>query len=88
MTAKLFCLLGALLVLAPRPIYAAHSGPHHPVVPSGLTALEDQQLAGLLMLAACALTYVAAGAIIAARWLRELVAQGTSPHGASPVRQA
>jgi len=47
-----------------------------------------QQLAGLLMLATCALTYVAAGAIIAARWLRELAAQGTSPHGVRPVRQA
>jgi len=66
-TGKLFCLLGALLVFAPRPLYPsvhAHAGP------AGMVMLEDQQLAGMLMLVACPLSYVFAGIVIAARWLR------------------
>ena len=39
-------LLGALLPLAPRPLFAAHLGT---TAPWGLTPLEDQQLGGLLM---------------------------------------
>jgi putative membrane protein len=31
--------------------------------------LDDQQLAGMLMLIACPLTYVAAGVVLAGRWL-------------------
>jgi putative membrane protein len=72
-TGKLFCLLGVLLVLAPRPIYAEavriHAGAGH--VPLG-HMLPDQQLAGLLMLVACPLTYVLAGVVIAARWIAEI----------------
>lgn len=55
-TGKLACLLGALLVFAPRPIY--------PVAHHGFD-LADQQMAGLLMLAACPLSYVLAGIVIA-----------------------
>ena len=58
-TGKLFCLLGVLLVFAPRAIYAGHTQ-------------ADQHLAGLLMVVACPLTYVLAGVTIAARWLHEL----------------
>ncbi len=71
-TGKLFCLLGALLTFAPRPIYPqlrelyAQAG-HFPVE----TALSDQQLAGLLMLVACPLIYVLASVVLAARWLLE-----------------
>ena len=72
-TGKLFCLLGALLVFAPRSLY---------VLPSGPDALGDQQLAGLLMIAACPLTYVLAGVVIAARWLAELENEASSvAHG-------
>ena len=39
--------LGALLTLAPRPLYAPHA--QGVTVPWGFTALEDQQLGGLLM---------------------------------------
>ncbi len=39
--------LGALLTFAPRVLYAAHDG--GVTLPWGLTALEDQQLGGLLM---------------------------------------
>jgi len=57
-TGKVFCLLGILFVFAPRPLFAS----------IGVT-LEDQHLAGLLMVVACPATYVAAGVVIAARWL-------------------
>ena len=53
-------MLGALLVFAPRPIY---SSGHH-----GFD-LADQQLAGLLMLAACPLSYVLAAIVIAVETL-------------------
>jgi putative membrane protein len=60
-TGKLFCLLGVLLVFTPRVLYSP-----------GVVALPDQQLAGLLMIAACPATYVAVGVVIAWRWLAEL----------------
>lgn len=71
-TAKLSCLLGALLTFAPRPLYAgyvASSG----VQPgaSALEALEDQHLAGLLMLTAYTFSYIGAAVVIVARWLSE-----------------
>jgi len=68
-TGKLFCLLGVLLTFAPRPLYdiaspahAAHAG----------DSLADQQLAGLLMLVSCPLTYVLAAIVFAARWLTRI----------------
>lgn len=54
LTGKLACLLGALLIFAARPLYSD-------------AALADQQLAGLLMITACPLSYIAAGVVIAAR---------------------
>ena len=66
-TGKLVCLMAAILVLAPRMLFV---GPSH--VTHG-ASLADQHLAGLLMLAACPLTYVMAGVVIAAQWLRDLV---------------
>jgi putative membrane protein len=71
-TGKLFCLLGALLVFAPRALYRVQHGAHHVDAFQGLIAVEDQQLAGLLMLVACPLSYVAAGIVIASRALRAL----------------
>jgi putative membrane protein len=64
-TSKLFCLLGVLLTLASHPLYPAMA--HH-----GGTAfdpLADQQLAGLLMLIACPLSYLVAAVVIASTWL-------------------
>jgi putative membrane protein len=57
-------LLGALLALAPTPWYA--------VDPAwlGLTALEDQQLGGMVMWLPGGLAYLVAGLAIVARWLR------------------
>jgi putative membrane protein len=68
-TSKLFCLLGVLLVFSGHEIYAI--GPGHAGHP-GAEALADQQLAGLLMLVACPLSYLGAGVVIAARWLTAL----------------
>jgi putative membrane protein len=71
-TGKLACLLAALLVFAPRAILATHS--HHEV--TGL-ALDDQHLAGLLMIVACPASYVLAGVLIAVRVIG--VTQTTQP---------
>lgn len=64
-TAKLFCLLGVLLTFASHPLYSATT--HHG--PQALDPLADQQLAGLLMLVACPLSYLIAASIIASSWL-------------------
>lgn len=75
-TGKLACLLGSLLIFAPRLLYADaarhlhhlhHSG--HAAAPA---ALADQQLAGLLMIVACPLSYLLAGVAIAAQIMRDL----------------
>lgn len=67
-TGKLFCLLGALFLFAPRTLYDLHG--HTPAMTGA--SLADQQLAGLIMLAACPMSYVLAGVIIAACWLYEM----------------
>jgi len=61
-TSKVFCLLGVLLTFAPRSLYPPMS--HH-----GADPLADQQLAGLLMLLACPLSYLVAAVVVASRWL-------------------
>lgn len=68
LTGKFACLLGALLIFAPRDLYglpelvllACTTGP---------SSLADQQLAGLLMITACPLSYLVAGVILAAQML-------------------
>jgi len=68
-------LLGALITFAGAPFYA----PHFLTTEAwGLTPLEDQQLAGLIMWAPSAALYLAAALIVAQRWFareeRELAA--------------
>jgi putative membrane protein len=53
-TGKLVCLLAALLVFAPRSLYGSHAA----------HSLDDQHLAGLLMLAACPLSYLVAAVLM------------------------
>ena len=53
-TGKIICLIAALYVFAPRALYGGALE----------TALADQQLAGLFMLAACPLTYLGAAFLI------------------------
>jgi putative membrane protein len=67
-TGKLFCLLGALLVFSPRPLYAPE-----------LVSFADQQLAGLIMLTACPLTYVGVAFAMTLVGLRNLA---TNRHAA------
>jgi putative membrane protein len=69
LTGKLFCLLGVLLVFAPRALYAVAA-----IAPAP-DGLADQQLAGLLMVIACPLTYVLAAVVIAARGLQDIAAR-------------
>lgn len=64
-TAKVFCLLGAAFVFSRRTLYPAFGNPER----WGLTVLEDQQLAGLLMVSSCALIYVAAAITLFTQWL-------------------
>ncbi|MBC7285371.1 cytochrome c oxidase assembly protein [Hoeflea sp.] len=67
LTGKLFCLLGALFVFSNSSLNTAHGS-----IASLETAVAHQQLAGLLMLALCPLTYVAAGIVLSIRWFRGL----------------
>ena len=58
--------LAVLLTFAPVPWYA-----HDAAIPLGLTALEDQQLGGLVMWVPGAFAYVVAKLAIIAGWLRQ-----------------
>jgi putative membrane protein len=64
LTSMHMTLLGALLALAPRPLYA-----HGPAA-GGLPPLVDQQLGGAIMLLVGGVSYLAGGAFLAARALR------------------
>ena len=59
--------LGALLTVSPRVWYAPYLA-HHP---AGLTPLEDQQLAGLLMWIPAGLAFAAGALFLFAAWLRQ-----------------
>ena len=59
--------LGALFTTAPRVLYGWYRAPR----PHGLSALEDQQLAGLLMWVPAGLFLVAGGLAFFAAWVRE-----------------
>jgi putative membrane protein len=54
-------LLGAIITFAPRAIYAPHFGSTSPF---GLSELEDQQLAGLIMWVPAVLPYLAAALVL------------------------
>jgi putative membrane protein len=66
---KLACLLGVLLTFAPRPLFTAGVHTAH----SGQDALlADQHLAGLLMIAACPLSYVLTAVVLAVQAVNSL----------------
>lgn len=80
LTGKLVCLLAVLLIFAPRELYDAH---HHHAV----RTLDDQHLAGLLMVVACPLSYLVAAFVIVVQLLKNArqessVSVGQSAHGA------
>jgi cytochrome c oxidase assembly factor CtaG len=60
--------LGALLTVSPRPWYPAYEGM---TAAWGLTPLEDQQLAGLIMWIPAGASYLVAGLALTAAWIRE-----------------
>ena len=81
LSGKVFCLVSALMVFATRPLF---SGPDaSPHAHRELIALTDQQAAGLMMLTACPLIYIAAAVVIMARWVFAATQQGrTDSRGA------
>lgn len=81
-TGKLFCLLGVLLVFAPRLLYAPLSHGHDESMVSPM--LADQQFAGLIMIVACPLSYVLAAILIAGQWLNDISREDAGPHRARP----
>ena len=70
-TGKLVCLVAVLMVFAPRFLYPGMAAGS----PLNAAMMGDQQLAGLLMLSACPLTYVGASVFFVAKWLSQLGAQ-------------
>jgi putative membrane protein len=72
-TGKLFCLLGALLVFAPRSLFGTMTGGIDAAFIS--ESLADQQLAGLVMLVVCPLIYITVGLVLASRWFLTMEAE-------------
>jgi putative membrane protein len=70
--------LGALLTFAPSPWYAAGD-----TRAFGLSALEDQQLGGLIMWIPGGMAYMIAGLSIIGRWLAPLAVRGSRSESAS-----
>lgn len=84
LTGKFACLLGALLIFAPRDLYAL-PGLVLALCATGPSSLADQQLAGLLMITACPLSYLVTGVALAARMLARL---DNAPHAADATARA
>lgn len=67
LTGKLFCLIAVLLIFAPRVLYGMT------VINTPITIeLADQQLAGLLMVTVCPITYVLAAVVLISRWFQTI----------------
>lgn len=62
--------LGAILTFANHPLYAAYAGSHG-AGPSGLTPLQDQQLAGVLMWVPAGILHLTLMSTLMAQWLRD-----------------
>jgi putative membrane protein len=75
---KLACLLGALLIFAPRVLICTSQ----PDAALSTVGIDDQHLAGLLMIAACPLSYVLTAVLLAGHTLLELERRGGRPIGA------
>lgn len=63
--------LGALLTFSPHVWYPVYAGASPAAARFGLTPLEDQQLAGLLMWVPAGFVFVVGGLYFFAAWLRE-----------------
>ncbi len=84
LSGKLACLIGALLVFAPRPLYDAICY-GQPASVDTAAALADQHLAGLIMLAACPLSYVLAAIVLTTREIASLPTLSASRRERHPV---
>jgi putative membrane protein len=73
LTSMHMTLLGALLALAPRPLYHHHAGA------TGVSALDDQHLGGAIMLLVGGLSYLAGGLSLTVRLLRRRGLPETAP---------
>jgi len=73
-TAVLSGLPGALMIFAPRPLYPAHA---EGVARWGLTLMQDQELAGLVMWIPAGGAYILAVTLVFLRWLREAELRAT-----------
>jgi cytochrome c oxidase assembly factor CtaG/cytochrome c2 len=80
-TAILSGLPGALLLFAARPFYGAGAAATH----WGLTPLEDQQLAGVIMWVPMGFAYVAAGVWVFVRWMEAMDRKRPTGLRASPA---
>lgn len=69
-------LLGALLTFTGQPVYAPH---FLTTAVWGLSPLEDQQAAGLIMWAPAAAVYLAAALVVLGRWIGPDARAGASP---------
>ena len=79
LTGKLACLLAALLIFAPRTLYDAAGHLAHSMSQAAkIGALDDQHLAGLLMITACPLSYLVAAVMITS----QLISSRTGLQGA------
>lgn len=78
-TAGLQCsALGALLALAGSPWYAVHA---HTTAAWGLTPLEDQQIAGLIMWIPAGLVYLLVAAVLFVQWIEQPTRRGAMRPG-------
>jgi putative membrane protein len=71
LSGKLACLIGALLVFSPRLLYAPICYGQAANLDT-ISALADQHMAGLLMLAACPLSYILAAIILTTQEIANL----------------
>lgn len=73
LTGKLVCLAGALMIFAPNDLYRI-ARMSIAICAAGGSSLSDQQLAGLLMVTACPLSYLVAAVVVAIRALARIEA--------------
>ena len=78
---KLSLIVGALLAFSPRAFYVSYADR---ALPWGVALLEDQQLAGLLMMIVQPMMYLAAMVLLAAACFRAME-EATSRSSATPV---
>jgi cytochrome c oxidase assembly factor CtaG/cytochrome c2 len=80
-TAVLSGLPGALMIFSPRPLYPAHAAG---VMKWGMSLMEDQQIAGLIMWIPAGAAYILAVVLVFLQWLRQSEARAlrAARHGA------